>query len=233
MSSTVVYALMSFPEVRVFPMEYDQSIPEELVTELMKVERLSFVKIGQHGYNHSYGESFSDIMKGYEIMKKYSLDVDYYIPPYEIAPKYPVPAELFMLSYESSGTCYSDEKMDYGQSTLNNSKMIAVHIQDDISMKMLEVMTSGREFEYLRVDDINTDIVEPDIQIKRIYDLLGFCDRKSCTLVIGVIPHVLRLQQSDRSYLLLNKMLLVIGVMTMMPIYMFYLISHHLSRWFR
>jgi hypothetical protein len=231
-SSTVAYALVNFPEVSIFSMKYDQSIPKELVTELTKMDKLSFVRIGQHGYNHSYGESFGDIMKGYEILKNYSLRVDYFIPSYEIAPKYQVPAELFMIPYESGGILYSDEKMTYGQSTLNNSKAIAVQIQDDISMNRLEEIAAGRDFEYLRVDDINTDVADIDVQIKRIYTMIEFCDRRNCTLVIGVIPHVLRLQQSDKSYLFFNKILIITGVMMIMPIYVFYFISLRLKRWF-
>ena len=231
-SAMIALALINFPELRVFPMNYDKSIPRELVEELNKMEGLSFVKIGQHGYNHSYGETYSDTIEGYEILKNSSLEVSYYIPPFEVAPRYTVPAELFMIPFESGGIWYSDEKLDYGLSTLNNSKAIAIHIQDEITMERLESMTTSREFEYLRLDDINTDIIETDEQIKRIYTAMEFCDRKGCTLVLGVIPHVLRMQESDKNYLFFNKMLIVIGVMMMIPIYIFYLISLRLSRWF-
>jgi hypothetical protein len=232
-SSLIALALVNFPELRIFPMQYEQNMPKDLLTELVKMERISFVKIGQHGYNHSYGESFSDTMKGYEILNDNSIRVDYYIPPYEITPRYPVPAQLFMIPYDSGGAWYSDDKMYYGPSTLNDSKALSIHIQDDINEKGMEETTAGMDIKYLRVDDVNTDIVETNVQIKRIYSLIDFCDKKGCTLVIGVIPHVLRLQESDKSYLFFNKMLIAISVMMMVPIYIFYLISHNLSRWFQ
>jgi hypothetical protein len=232
-SAFIALALMNFPELRIFPMQYDENMPKDLVSELVKVEKLSFVKIGQHGYNHSYGESFSDTMKGYEILNDNSLRVDYYIPPYEITPRYPVPAELFMIPYESNSGWYSDENLYYGNSTLNNSKALSIHIQDEISENDLEDITKDMEIKYLRVDDVNTDIVDTSAQIKRIYSLVDFCDKRDCTLVVGVIPHVLRLQESDKSYLFLNKLLLAISVMMVIPIYIFYLISHNLSRWFQ
>jgi hypothetical protein len=232
-SLAVAYALSNSPEVRIFPMEYDQSIPKELVSEIVKMERLSFVKIGQHGYNHSYGESFGDILEGYEILNNYSLDVEYFIPSYEIVPKYEVPAKLFRIPYESGETLYSDDMITYGYSTLDNSKAIAVQIQDDMDMKMLDNITSGRDFQYLRLDDVNTDVMDAESQIKSIYSMIEFCDIRNCTVVIGVIPHVLRMNQSDKSYLFFNKMLIIIGVMMMMPIYLFYFISYQLKRWLK
>jgi hypothetical protein len=231
-SALIAVGIVNLPALSIFPMQYDQSIQQNLVNELVNVQRMSFVKIAQHGYDHSINESFRDVMKGYDILKNYSLKVDYYVPPYEVAPTYPVPAELLMIPYESDGTHYSDDTMDYGKSTLNNSTVLAIHVQDDLDMKKLDEMTVGRDFRYLRIDDINTDIVDADVQIKRIYTMVGFCDKRNCTLVIAVIPHVLRLQQSDKSYLFFNKLLMVISVMMMVPIYIFYLMSHKLSRWF-
>lgn len=232
-SSSVAYALANFPEVSVFPMKYDQSIPQKLVTELTKVQKLYFVKIGQEGYNHSYNESSSDIINGHEILKNYSLTVSYYIPTYEIAPNYTVPAELFKISYDNGGAWISNEKITYGRSTLNNSKVIAIQIENFGSTGNLENVTVGKDFEYLRLDDINTDMVEPDVQINRIYASVDFCYKRNCTLVIGVIPHILRMQQSDKNYLYFNKLLIVIGVMMMMPIYVFYFISLRLRGWFK
>jgi hypothetical protein len=229
-SSTVAYALVNCPEIRVFPMEYDTSMPVELIAELQNVEKLFFVDLAQHGYNHSENESFEDIMEGYSILKNYSLDISYYIPPFEKNPEYLVPSKLFMIYDEGM---YPNEGMEYGTSTLNDSKAIAVHIQNDISIKWLNNITSGRDFEYLRVDDINTDIVDISTQISRIYTMVSFCDRNNCKLVLGIIPSVPRMKQSDKSYLLFNKTMIAMGIMMMMPIYIFYLLSHRLSGWFK
>jgi hypothetical protein len=230
-SSVVAYALINFPQVNLFSIQYDEKIPKDIVSELINLQKLSFIKIGQHGYNHSYNESLEDVMMGRKILNDQSLRVEYFIPSYEIAPEYRVPSELFMIPYENGGAWYSNEKMIYGTSTVNNSKAIAIQIQNNIDANSLEEITVGRDFQYMRVDDVNTDIVDSSTQIKRLYTLVQFCDRRNCTLVIGVIPHVLRMQQSDKNYLFFNKVLTVLGVMMMMPLYIFYLISLYFKRW--
>jgi len=123
--------------------------------------------------------------------------------------------------------------MDYGESSLDKEKTIAIHIQDNITLSWLKEISTGKDFKYLRVDDVNTDIVDIKTQINRIYTLISFCSYKNCSLVLGVIPLVPRLSESDKSYLFFNKIMIGLGIMLILPLYLFYFLSYNLRWWFK
>ena len=232
-SASATYSMVNFPDFKIIPMKYDESIPSILVEKLIDVDRLSFVKLAQHGYNHSYNETAEDILRGYGILMTRSLDIEYYIPPFiEYPPSYEVPSTLFYIPERTGGIYYAKEGMDYGESSIGGMTM-AIHIQDNINMQWLNEISKDKQVDYLRVDDINTDIVDIGTQLNRIYTLVSFCGEKKCTLVLGIIPHVTRMYDSDKAYLFYNKVMIILGLMLLLPIYLFYFLSYYLSWWLK
>jgi hypothetical protein len=233
-SASAAYSMTELPSLAIYPMEYDYSIPIELVEKLRSVQTLPFVSLGQHGYEHKYNETFEQVLMGYKIMKNNSLDVDYYIPPYiQYPPPYEVPATLFYIPERTDGIYYAKEGMDYGESSVDGAMTLSIHIQDDITTDWLNEISKDKDFTYLRVDDVNTDIVDVDTQVSRIYTSVSFCSQRGCTLVLGIIPHVPRLFETDKAYLFFNKTMIILGIMLLLPIYLFYFLSYYLSWWLK
>lgn len=231
-SATIAQAMMNFPDFKVFPMKYDESMPGRLLDKLADIDRLSFVELAQHGYAHKVNETLLEVMQGYGILKyNCSLDIKYYIPPFDDLPDYPVPVKIFYIPKKTEGLYYQKERMDYGKNSVDKGLTMAIHIQDPITSDWLDMISEGRRIDYLRVDDINTDIVDVDTQINKIYTMITFCGRNNCTLVLGIIPVVPRLYQSDKSYLFYNKAMIALGVLLILPIYLFYFLSYYLRRW--
>ena len=232
-SASAAYSLTELPSISLFPMNYDYAIPSDLLERLRVVDKLNFVRLGQHGYTHGYNETFEDIMKGYEELMNDSLDIDYYIPTYmQSAPPYEVPATLFYIPERTEGIYYAKEGMDYGESSIGGMTL-AIHIQDDISLEWLNNISADKNVEYLRVDDINTDIVDVNDQINRMYSAVSFCGYRNCTLILGIIPHVPRMYESDKAYLFFNKTMIILGIMLLLPIYLFYFLSYYLGWWLK
>lgn len=233
-SASAAYSMTELPSLALFPMEYDYSIPTALVEKLRSVDKLSFVSLGQHGYNHSYNETFEDVMIGYEILKNESLDIDYFIPIFQQSDTtYEAPAKLFYIPERADGIYYAKEGMDYGESSIDGAMTLAIHIQDTITPEWLDEISEGKNITYLRLDDINTDIVDIDTQISRIYTAVSFCGQRGCILVLGIIPHVPRLYEADKAYLFFNKTMIILGIMLLLPIYLFYFLSYYLSWWLK
>jgi hypothetical protein len=232
-SASAAYSMTELPSFQLYPMEYDYSIPPKLLEKLVSVDKLSFVKLGQHGYNHSYNETFEDVMKGYEILINDSLNIEYFIPVFQqYDPPYETPAENFYIPERTEDIYYAKEGMDYGEASVGGMTL-AIHIQDDINAEWLDEISDGLNITYLRVDDVNTDIVDIDTQINRLYTVVSFCGYEKCTLVLGIIPHVPRLFETDKAYLFFNKSMIVMGIMLLLPIYLFYFLSYYLSWWIK
>ncbi|MBN2203171.1 MAG: hypothetical protein JW700_03225 [Candidatus Aenigmarchaeota archaeon] len=233
-SATIAQALVNFPEFVVFPMNYDEKIPDTLVDKLLDINRLSFVELAQHGYMHKRNESLLQVLYGFNLLEnEYGFDISFFVPPYEDPPEYPLPADLFYIPMKTEGIYYEKERMDYGACSFDNKMTMSIHIQDPITPEWLAMISEGRQIDYLRVDDINTDIVDVDLQINRIYTLITFCGKNNCTLVLGIIPVVPRLYESDKSYLFFNKSMIALGMMLLLPIYLFYFLSYYLRRWLK
>ncbi|MFH1473562.1 MAG: hypothetical protein ABIE55_01575 [Candidatus Aenigmatarchaeota archaeon] len=234
LSSSLAYAMINFPDFKIFPTIYDEIMPNELLEELKIIDRLSFVKLAQHGYSHGTNESRLDVLKGYKILEyDYGLDIEYYIPPYDIPHAFPVPEKIFYIPEKAEGIYYEKEKMDYGQSSVDDKWTMAIHIQNEINTTWLDEISEGKEIDYFRIDDINTDIVDVDTQKNRIYTMINFCGYKNCTLVLGIIPVVPRMQESDKSYLFFNKAMIALGIMMILPIYLFYFLSYQFHWWLK
>ena len=123
--------------------------------------------------------------------------------------------------------------MDYGESSIDGAMTLAIHIQDTITPEWLDEISEGKNITYLRLDDINTDIVDIDTQISRIYTAVSFCGQRGCILVLGIIPHVPRLYEADKAYLFFNKTMIILGIMLLLPIYLFYFLSYYLGWWLK
>ena len=232
LSSSLAYAMINFPDFEVFPTIYDEIMPNELLEELRIIDRLSFVKLAQHGYKHGFNESRLEILKGYKILEyDYGLDIEYYIPPYELPHPFPTPEKNFYIPEKADGIYYQKEQMDYGRSSLDDKWTMAIHIQNEIDIDWLNEISEGKEVEYLRIDDINTDIVNIETQKNRIYTSINFCGHKNCTLILGIIPLVPRLYESDKNYLFFNKIMIALGIMMILPIYLFYFLSYQFHWW--
>ena len=170
---------------------------------------------------------------GYEILRQNALDIEYYIPTFQqSALPFETPAEQFYIPEREEGIYYAKEGMDYGESSVGGMTL-AVHIQDKIYMDWLEKILEDREIKYLRVDDINTDIVDIDTQIDRMFTAVSFCGQRNCTVILGVIPYVPRMYESDKAYLFFNKTMIFLGMMLLLPIYLFYFLSYYLSWWLK
>jgi hypothetical protein len=233
-SASAAYALTELPSFEIFPANYDYAMPEQLLEKLRTVDKLSIVRLGQHGYTHGYNETQEDILKGYDILTNYSLHIDYFIPTYQQAAlPYETPAEQFYIPEREEGIYYAKERMDYGPASTDGKMTLAIHVQDDIIFDWLDEITADKNISYLRVDDINTDIVDIDKQINRMYTAISFCGSRNCTVVLGIIPHVSRMYESDKTYLFFNKTMIIVGVMLLLPIYLFYFLSYYLSWWLK
>jgi hypothetical protein len=234
LSSSLAYALINFPDFKVFPTKYDESIPDKLIEELRIVDTLSFVKLAQHGYTHSTNESRLDILKGYKILEyDYGLDIQYYIPPYEVPHEFPTPEKLFYIPKKDDGIYYENEQIDYGRSSLDDEWTMSVHIQNEINIDWLNEISEGRDITYFRINGVNTDIVDIGTQINRIDTMVKFCGYKNYTLVLGIIPLVPRMQESDKNYLFFNKTMIALGIMMILPIYLFYFLSYQFHWWIK
>ena len=233
LSSCMAYALVNFPDFKVFPTKYNEEIPEKLIDELEIVDSLAFVDLAQHGYTHAVNESRIDILTGYKILEyDYGLDIKYYIPPFEEPHPFRVPEVLFYIPEKAEGIYYEKTQMDYGFSSIDKWTM-AVHIQNEITPEWLEEITDGLDVEFLRIDDINTDIVDLETQKERMYTAINFCGNRNCTVVFGIIPVVPRLYESDRNYLFFNKTMIALGIMMILPIYLFYFLSYQFEWWLK
>lgn len=103
---------------------------------------------------------------------------------------------------------------------------VVVHIQDPLSNDFLDWATAGQRPDLLRVDDINTDIVDVRAQIDRINIAEDYCVRTGCQLILAVIPLVER-----RTYSILSgNVLLAFSTAIILALYLFYFLSYALKR---
>ena len=63
-------------------------------------------------------------------------------------------------------------------------------------------------------------------QIKRIDVATKFCKDRGCTLVLTIIPYVLRPTSGDRGAGVFSKITAIFTIITLLPLYLFYLLSY-------
>lgn len=103
---------------------------------------------------------------------------------------------------------------------------VVIHVQDPLSEVFLEWATDGQVPDVLRMDDLNTDIVDIRTQIDRINVAEDFCARKGCTLVLAIIPLVERRSQGFFT----GNALLAFSTALILALYLFYFISYLLKK---
>ncbi len=99
----------------------------------------------------------------------------------------------------------------YGSKIYGNSSFF----EKSLSFITVNIFSSKKASDEVRTED----------QIKRIRIANSFCKEKGCELVFAIIPVAERIYKGDRGLVILSKTFSIITIMTLLPLYLFYLIS--------
>ena len=176
--------------------------------------------VAQHGLTHRADHSEEELKQGLELLINKGLKPEYFINPY--GGSYPHPSLPTEYILKIKNRLVWDHAM---VGTDNFGQLVAVvHIQDpitEISLKNLGI----NDIQVLRLDDVNTDIISVQKQVKRINILREFCEKNNISLLLSIIPHVERLPWWYKLFRSISFWLCLVGLLLIIPTYVFYIVT--------
>ncbi len=101
----------------------------------------------------------------------------------------------------------------YGQKMYENNNNV---YQQSLSLLSADMVGKSTKSNVVTIED----------QIQRIDIATEFCEKNGCTLVLSIIPYVDHLSKKEESSYFISKLTIVITMLTLLPIYIFYIVSY-------
>jgi len=215
----------------------------EIHCELVQAILDSGAILAQHGYTHTINLTDEEKILGYRILVDYGLIPQCYTAPEETLSKrnHPfLPTDMIVIVLSTSedypgcvafiDNAESWESFKFRPENLSaintenlSHTVILMHIQDPITVEMLESLNVS-SYDLLRVEDVNTDVVDVSTQILRIKCLSEYCREHNIPLMLSVIPYVLRspLPPWVSTFDLVMRIMVTIGFLLLIPPYAIY-----------